>query len=327
MVRNYASCWTTLGRPFKPQCKLLCEITATARGIQYVNMPQLSSTEVEYLRHWRAQLTLGLELRGDKTTLVNNQHLGPLRVQRPFYPEARDCCHVYILHPPGGMVVGDLLQISVRLGKGANALLTTPSAGKIYSVQRAPTAQRQVIEVQVEEGACVEWLPQETIAFSGANGRLNTRLKLRGDAQACFWDIVCLGRPAAGEAFSDGRCDQDLEVWRDDHLLLLERNRFIGGAPLLQAPWGMNGRHTCATMIATVQPSRDQVDTLLQQLNQMMPTEGAHDWGLTQKGELFIARYIGHSSLYARRGLQWIWHRLRPLLNDSAAVEPRIWNT
>lgn len=290
-------------------------------------MPQALTTEVANLRHWRAQLTLGLALRGNKTALVNNQHLGPLRVQRPFYPEAGDCCHIYVLHPPGGMVLGDLLQITVHLGKSANALLTTPSAGKIYSVQGAATAQRQVIDLQVEDGACMEWLPQETIAFNGANGHLDMRLQLHGDARACFWDIVCLGRPAAGEVFSNGRCDQNLEVWRNGHLLLLERNRFMGGAPLLQAPWGLNGRHTCATMVATVEPTRDRVDTLLHQLKQMMPAEGEHHWGLTQKGELFIARYIGHSSLYARKGLQWIWHTLRPSLNNRIAVEPRIWNT
>lgn len=291
-----------------------------------MNMMQVAHAAPAGSRAWRAQLSLGLELRGDKTALIDNRHYGPLRVQRPFYPETKDCCHIYLLHPPGGIVVGDLLEISIGLGEGTGALVTTPSAGKIYGVQGASTVQQQKVNLQVAAGACLEWLPQETIVFTGANGRLNTRLQLQGDAHACLWDIVCLGRPAAGETFEEGRCDQTVEVWRDEQLLLLERNRFAGGDALLVAPWGLKGCNTCATLLATVNPSREQVDELVQQLRAMMP-EGAHHWGLTQKGELFIARYIGNSGMLARRGLQHVWSAIRPLLNGSESVAPRIWNT
>lgn len=277
-------------------------------------------------RQWQARLVLAFGSRGGKTALVDNTHFGPLRVQRPFYPEARDCCHIYLLHPPGGIAVGDVLHISARLGAATNALLTTPSAGKIYSVQGSRTLQQQLVEFWVDEGACLEWLPQETIVFDGANGRLHTCLRLRGDARACVWDIVCLGRPAAAETFSQGRCDQILEVWRDEQLLLLERNRFVGAGEMLGAPWGLKGCHTSATMVVTVQPKRDQVDQLLLEL-QRLTCDGEHHWGLTQKGELFIARYIGTSAMRARQGLQKIWCAVRGELNGSEAVEPRIWRT
>lgn len=277
-------------------------------------------------RQWQARLTLAFGVRGGKTALVDNTHFGPLRVQRPFYPEARDCCHVYLLHPPGGMAVGDVLHISTHLDAATNVLLTTPSAGKIYGVQGSRTVQQQLVELRVAEDACLEWLPQETIVFNGANGRLHTRLRLTANARACVWDIVCLGRPAAAEAFSQGRCDQVLEVWRDEQLLLLERNRFLGGEAMLDAPWGLKGCQTVATMVATVQPERDLVDQLLLEL-QGLSRDGEHYWGLTQKGELFIARYIGTSAMRARQGLQKIWCAIRGELNGSEAVEPRIWRT
>ena len=58
-------------------------------------------------RHWAASLTLGFDARIDGNTRITRlskaQHYGPLRVQRPFYPEGRDgCCHLYLLHPPEG---------------------------------------------------------------------------------------------------------------------------------------------------------------------------------------------------------------------------------
>ena len=53
-------------------------------------------------------------------------------VQRPFFPEGREVCHVYLLHPPGGLVGGDELRSICAVGAGAHALVTTPAAAKAY---------------------------------------------------------------------------------------------------------------------------------------------------------------------------------------------------
>ncbi|HSP31384.1 MAG TPA: urease accessory protein UreD, partial [Halomonas sp.] len=84
-------------------------------------------------RHWAASLALTCAQRDGATRMVQARHHGPLRVQRPFYPEGRDqACHVYVLHPPGGLVSGDALTINARVASGAHALLTTPAANKLY---------------------------------------------------------------------------------------------------------------------------------------------------------------------------------------------------
>ncbi|MFN2317914.1 MAG: urease accessory protein UreD, partial [Gemmatimonadales bacterium] len=88
-------------------------------------------------RRWSASLELGFQSRlgggRQSTHLSLLRHEGPLRVQRPFYPEgAQGCCHVYLLHPPGGLVSGDVLRIDAAVGEGAHALLTTPAAAKVY---------------------------------------------------------------------------------------------------------------------------------------------------------------------------------------------------
>lgn len=283
-------------------------------------------------RQWLANLTLGLEWRGNKTALVTNTHFGPLRVQRPFYPEAKSsgCCHIYLLHPPGGLVLGDRLHINAAIAEDASALITTPSAGKIYKAGDRTEQQQQIIELQVADNGCVEWLPQETIVFNGANGRLTTRVTLSGNAKACSWDIVCLGRPASNEQFTLGRCDQTLEVWQNQKLLLLERNRFEGRNVLLDAPWGLRGGNTSGTLWATVKPTTSFVDELLDQLNVLTVNHSKtknHQWGITQKEDLFIARYIGDSAQLCRRGFEQVWQAIRPQLNGKEAVVPRIWKT
>lgn len=277
-------------------------------------------------RHWLAQLDLQLEHRGKKSVLSHVRHQGPLRVQRPFYPEENGCCHIYLLHPPGGMVLGDLLQINIAAATGATGLVTTPSAGKLYRTQGFAEVQRQEVHLIGASGSCLEWLPQETIVFNGANGRLHTRVDLQGDGQACVWDMVCLGRPASGEVFREGRCEQILEIYRDARPLLIERNRFDGGNERLYARWGLNGAPVAGTFLATVKPNRDRVDALVEALDALTPA-AENEWGLTQKGELFIARYLGHSTRMCRRGFEYLWRELRPGITSTPAVTPRIWNT
>ena len=73
----------------------------------------------EPARGWRARLALGFEARATRTLLAHREHVGPLLVQRAFYPEgaaggAVEPCHVYIIHPPGGIASGDELRLEVE---------------------------------------------------------------------------------------------------------------------------------------------------------------------------------------------------------------------
>lgn len=281
-------------------------------------------------RSWPASLELMFEFRAGKTALTRARHFGPLRVQRPFYPEG-ECAHIYLLHPPGGLVVGDALTITLDAEPKSATLVTTPSAGKIYSLQGlqhcdARTEQCQNITVSLAANARLEWLPQETIVFNGANARLTTRVNATSDSQFVVWDIVCLGRPACDELFTQGSVYQDLEVTIDGNLELLERNRILGGDAYMARPWGLAGAGSFGTMVMNVTPSRVEVDEILELLEKDTVTAGGQ-WGLTQKGSLFIARYLGASAWQARHGFTKIWTALRPLSGAGPAVLPRIWNT
>ncbi len=97
---------------------------------------------------WRARLELGFAPRPGRTALVHRRQRGPLAVQRPFYPED-DVCHLYLLHPPGGVVGGDSLHIQADAGAGAHALVTTPGATKFYLSAGASAQQVQILRVAV----------------------------------------------------------------------------------------------------------------------------------------------------------------------------------
>jgi len=147
---------------------------------------------------WQAEVEMSLERGEPRTRVAHCAPRGPLYVQRALYPEGDGMAHLYLLHPPGGLVQGDRLGAHVRAGEAANALVTTPAAAKIYRTPDRGT--RQSVRLSVNERASLEWLPLETIVFSDAYAQ--TRLRAEVSANACLmaWEIVCLGRPASWRA-------------------------------------------------------------------------------------------------------------------------------
>lgn len=274
---------------------------------------------------WQAGLQLLLQKQTNRTVLKTVEHYGPLRIQRPFYPEG-ETCHLYLLHPPGGMVAGDNLAIAANLQKGAQALITTPAAGKLYRVAEHALPQYQGVEAHVDKEAVLEWLPQETIIFNGARGELNNCFNLQGDAKLIGWDIVCLGRKARGERFSYGSLTQRIEIYRDAKPLFIDRVHFEGGAEMLSAPWGMNNAVASGTMFVSLFDQEAPLDALRTLLNEgPWPLETR--WSVSCRGEILLIRYLGDSAEICRRGFEACWQLLRPKLIGREVHRPRIWNT
>lgn len=271
--------------------------------------------------NWQAGLNLGVVRQGGRSVLEHVSHRGPLRIQRPLLPEGADCPHLYILHPPGGMVSGDSLRLQVSAGEGSCVLLTTPSSGKFYRARDNGTLQVQHNRFSVGSGASLEYLPQDTIAFEGCNARMITRIDMAKDARFCAWDLLCLGRPASGEGFQRGRVDQHLDVWRDGRPLYIERNRFEGGDELLSSRWGLGNAGVSGTWLATLTLDRDQLDRLREDFAEYPQL------AFTQRHGLLIARYLGQHAEHARNSFIRLWQQLRPLINGRETCLPRIWTT
>lgn len=270
---------------------------------------------------WQARLRLGFERRDDDTILGRREHVGPLRVQKPLYPEGGGVCHVVVLHPPSGIVGGDELDIAATLGEGAQALLTTPGAGKWYR-SAGPWAEQQ-LRFDVGRGAALEWLPQESIVFDGAQARMKTRIALAEEARFIGWEVLCLGRRASGERFESGSIRLDTRVERDGRLLWLERGRLEGGSPLLYSPAGLAAYSVSASLIAAAPVNA----ALLAACRDIVPVEAGAQHGISVLPDLLLARYLGHSSEAARAWFTALWRLLRPALLGREARMPRIWNT
>jgi urease accessory protein len=269
---------------------------------------------------WEAQLWLSFVRDGARSVLQERRHRGPLRVQRPFYPEGGSVCHVYVLHPPGGLVGGDRVSIEVVAEAGAHALLTTPAAGKLYRSSGGLSEQSQTLRVAA--GARLEWFPQETIAFDGALGQLHTRVELGADARFLGWEILCLGRPAAQERFTRGEVGQSLELVRDGQPVYVERGWHVGGSAALSAAWGMADWPVVGTFVCAVHDAASCVE-LARKIDR--PASGIA--AVSGWGDLLVCRYLGPSAEAARAYFTGLWVALRPALMGCEACAPRIWRT
>ncbi|TIH09934.1 urease accessory protein UreD [Pseudomonas leptonychotis] len=266
---------------------------------------------------WQAELELAYGRDGDATRPTLRRHKGPLRVQKHLYAEGPEVCQHIIVHPPGGIAGGDRLDICATVGANAWAQLTSPGAAKWY---RAAGPAYQQLNLRVAAGATLEWLPQETIVYAGAQAEITTEIDLAGDAKLLYWDIIALGRPASGERFDAGHFQAELNIRRDGQLLWHERQRVTGGDGLLDSPIGLDGKPVFATLLIS-----GEIDSELLERCRNLTTAVRGD--LTQLPGLLVARCLANEALHARAWLIELWRLLRPELLGRRAVPPRIWST
>ena len=247
-----------------------------------------------------------------------SRQTGPLTIQSPFYPE-NGVCHLYLLHPPAGIVGGDRLRLTVSAEKHSSALLTTPGATKFYRTNGKPAHQEQVFSIA--DGATFEWLPQETIYFPDTNAQLSTTVQLEGSAAYLGWEINCLGLPANQKGFGFGRARVKLSVIRGKIPVLLESLDISSEKKHFQAAFLQN-QPVFGTFIATG-GTPELLDTLRDRMSRK-------EYGLcaaTLVEDLIIIRCLGSSTIQARKLFVASWKVLRPFVLGKEAVTPRIWAT
>ena len=264
---------------------------------------------------WEAELHLGFTQKGTKTLLSHRSHKGPLIVQRPFYPEG-GMCHVYLLHPPGGVVAGDSLLIDVHAASNTEVLITTPAAGKFY--RSAGDKALQNVNLQVDEDAVLEWVPQETIIYEGA--RLASKVIINLEKQARFigWEILALGRPASSEGFESGEVHLSWQILQNKKLIYLERMRL--DAQAFAARWGLNKQSVCGTLFA--------IPATTKQLEKIRTLMGdTPNQGVTLIDDLLICRASNEKTEPVRNFFESVRAVIRADIVQREIHTPRIWAT
>jgi len=279
---------------------------------------------------WLAQLRLRFSPRAKGTRLIERSQLGPLAVQRPFYPEP-NACHSYLLHPPGGVVGGDQLEIDIGVDSGAHALITTPGATKFYRSAGAQARQQQ--RFRVEAGGLLEWLPLETIFFPEANARLDTEIDIAPGGHFIGWEMHCFGRPALQECFKAGQIGMHTAVKVDGQAVLLEQLQ-IRDEDMHQSAAGLRGYAMSGCLLAVGVDAQclDLVRELLQQISSEQgyaPDQLNAAVTLLDDGadNLLVVRALGQQSEVMLDCFSQVWALLRRHWLQIEPCPPRIWAT
>ncbi len=273
---------------------------------------------VEKSEGWVAKLQLEFIAGQHRTQMIPRQRVGPLLVQRPFYPE-QETCHAYLIHPPGGVVGGDELDLQITAQPAAHALLTTPGATKFYQSagQTALYSQR----FTVGEKTRFEFLPHENIYFPGANVAMRSSIDLRSSSITMLWEKHCFGRPVIGETFSSGQVTAQLDVAIDDELVLTETQRI--NATEVSCASGLRGYPVMGTFLLYAADLNENLQPGIAELS----VQQGYAAVTSPLADLMVIRYLGNSTADMNRYFVSVWQMARPLLTGKSGLPPRIWAT
>ena len=281
---------------------------------------------------WHARLELRFAPRDGATRLVHNRHQGPLRLIRAL-PQRDGRCQAVVVHPPGGLVGGDVLELEVALEPGARVLCTTPGAQKWY--RSAAAGARARTRVSVGEGGALEWLPQPAIVFDEARVEQDVGFALAPDARMIGWECLVLGRAAMGERFARGALRQSVALSVGGAVRWAEHTAAAAGDRLFASPLGWGAR-TVAASVWAVAPGGATDDVLRDAWREAIDAACASregraarlDGGVTRPTPgLLAARLLADDSEVAMRVAQSLWARARPAVLGAASAPPRIWAT
>jgi urease accessory protein len=154
-----------------------------------------------------------------------------------------------LINTSGGVVDGDRLTIAVEAGEGSALTVCTPSAERIYRARQGAKAARIEVQASVGAGACLEYLPQETLFFDGC--ALDRSLRVDMHAQGRFLGVEALlfGRTLSGEVVRSVRLRDNFRLFRGGRLALRDGVRLSGD---VQGVLGARASAAGARAVATI---------------------------------------------------------------------------
>ncbi len=276
---------------------------------------------------WHARLDLDYtrDAADPRRTVARYRHEGPLRILQSLYPEGDGVCHNVLVHPPGGLVGGDVLDIAVDVGPGAHGLVTTPGATRFYRSQGEVARQRT--RIAVGEGARIEWLPLEALCYDACDAVNELRFALAPGAGLIGWDVSAFGLPHANLPFLRGRLRQHLEmpgVW-------LERGTVAASDRLLlDGPLGLAGHRCMATIFLAAGTPMDRTarERALEAARAVIDADALRDTaGATSPdARLVVVRVLAPVVEPAMQLLRQVRDAWRVGCWDLAPHAPRIWS-
>jgi urease accessory protein len=169
-------------------------------------------------------MRLRAERRGARTVLTEAGRTAPFHPS-PALPDGDGGAAEVVVQEVGpGVFPDDRLLADVEVGAGATLTVRGQGATRIYP-SRGGSGARSLVRLRVAAGACLRWLPGETIPFRDAILRQDTVAEVAAGGRLAVLELFVPGRLAMGERNAFTRLDLRLRI--DLHGVPLLRERAL----------------------------------------------------------------------------------------------------
>jgi urease accessory protein len=245
-----------------------------------------------------------------RSAIADLYEAGGLRLR---FPRNAQTCEAVLVNTGGGIIGGDRAELSFSADAGADAMITTQSAEKIYRAQAEPA--EIALSLEAGAGARLEWLPQETILFEGAKLKRNFTLDMAEDARVTLLEATTFGRLAMGEESINGLLADTWRLRRGGRLVYADNLRLDGalGETLDRKTCGNGARATA--LFLHLAPEAESLVDLARDL--LAPAPCA--WGASAWNGLLAIRLLSPQPEQIRAALVPLLETLR------GRPAPRVW--
>lgn len=213
-----------------------------------------------------------------------------------------------LINTAGGIAGGDAYTVRLEAQRGSRLSVTSQAAERVYR-SLGPAARFEVRQ-QVDAGAFLFWLPQETILFDGAALHRSIHVDIEAGGSFLGLETTILGRKESGETVRSVEFRESWTIFRGGRLAHAERFRIDDRPPRSAATLGH--AHAFATLVLVSPDAEQRLPFLLPRINE---TSGASAWN----GKL-VARLSASDGFNLRKMLMSVLAVLVP-----PADLPRLW--
>ncbi|MGY8998949.1 MAG: urease accessory protein UreD [Rhodospirillales bacterium] len=245
----------------------------------------------------------------------------PQRILFPNAPKG-DIIQAVVVTTSGGLVGGDKISVTIKVGENAKALVTAQAAEKIY---RSTGADVEInVSLIAESGSWFEFLPQETILFDRSRLRRKIEINVAKGGKLLAGEMMVFGRLGHGEHFQTGLVHDSWEVSREDRLVWADSLHLESNiATILDDPACFNGAVAMATAVYV---GPDVKENLFVAREIFKSQESSVLSGASIVNGILLLRWLGKDALALRDDFGFFWGAFRNKVASLPTELPRLWN-
>jgi urease accessory protein len=253
----------------------------------------------------RADGFVGFTVRGaeGRSRIADCMESGASRVRFPNH--AGKALEAMLVNVAGGIAGGDRFRVEWHVEDGAEAVMTTSAAERIYRALGAPA--KISTSIRCGKNAKAIWLPNDLILYDGAEALRRIDADCAGSSTLLIAETIVLGRTASGETFRTGRLQDRWRIRRDGRLVFAEDLRLDALALDGSANPARQGGHP---VLATAFLSAPDIEERLEQARNLLGEDGESECAASAWNGFLVVRGRAKQAEPLRKRLALLWRGL-----------------